>query len=329
MNGQASPLSAPTTSQLSQLTVEVVHAVPAEYPSEALAKNIQGSVSVSLVISSSGDVERAEAADADPILQNAALAAARQYRFKVRKGDQSPPPKCWGELVFDFRRSNNAASTDPPPDQAVTGQLVHSEEFPKVIRVSEMAMQASRLKTFAPAFPRDAIGSIGSGVVLLKAVIGTDGKVQGLDALSGPQKFVPAAEQAVHKWEYQPYLFMGEAVPVETQVTVKFEVGNKPLPADEMQWMLEHPHSMLTDLDIHENSPLYPEAAKQRGRHGRAVVVAKVDPDGTLSDFQVIRADDFFKDAALEAAKKQKTVPMTAGEGPRQVQLTIFVKFVK
>jgi TonB family protein len=190
-------------------------------------------------------------------------------------------------------------------------------------------MQASRLKTFAPAFPRDAIGSIGSGVVVLKAVIGTDGKVQGLNVLSGPETFVPAAEDAVRRWEYQPYLFMGEAVPVETQVTVKFEVGNKPLPADEMQWMLDHPQSMLTDVNIHEDSPLYPDAARQRGRHGRAVVVAKVDPDGTLSDFRVIRSDDFFRDAALGAAKQQKNVPLTAGEGPRQAQLTIFVNFVK
>jgi len=329
MSGQASPVSAPADSQPSLFTVEIVHAVPAEYPSEALATNIQGSVSVSVVISPSGDVERTEVADGDPILQKAAQAAARQFRFKAVKGDPSPPAKYWAELVFDFRLSNNIRTTALPSGQTVMGQLVHSEEFPSVIRVSETAMQASRLKTFAPAFPRDAIGSIGSGLVVLKVLIGTDGKVQGLDALSGPQKFVPAAEEAVRRWEYQPYLFMGEAVPVETQVTVKFEVGSKPLPADEMQWMLDHPQSMLTDLDIHEDSPLYPEAAKQQGRHGRGVVVAKVDPNGMLSDFQVIRADDLFKGAALEAAKRQKQVAPTAGDVHQQVQMTFFVNFVK
>jgi TonB family protein len=100
MHGQTSPAGAPSNLQPSQLTVEVVQAVPAEYPAEALAKNIQGSVSVSVVISSGGDVERTEAADADPILQKSALAAARQYRFKANEGDQVPATEMLGRVGF-------------------------------------------------------------------------------------------------------------------------------------------------------------------------------------------------------------------------------------
>jgi outer membrane biosynthesis protein TonB len=49
-----------------QVIVEVAGAVPAEYPPEAVEHNVQGTISVSVVISQNGDVERALPEDGDP-----------------------------------------------------------------------------------------------------------------------------------------------------------------------------------------------------------------------------------------------------------------------
>jgi protein TonB len=42
--------------------------------------------------------------------------------------------------------------------------------------------------------------------------------------LSGPPLLVPSAIDAVKQWHYKPYLLNGEAVEVETSVTVTFQL---------------------------------------------------------------------------------------------------------
>jgi protein TonB len=61
-----------------------------------------------------------------------------------------------------------------------------------------------------------------SGTVRLHAVIGTDGRVRELEVLSGNPIFVPSAMAAVRQWRYQPTRLSGEAVEVETYITVEF-----------------------------------------------------------------------------------------------------------
>jgi hypothetical protein len=65
----------------------------------------------------------------------------------------------------------------------------------------------------------------GQDVVVLNAVIGKDGGVMTVHSLSGPDSLATAATDAVKWWKYQPYLINGQAVEVETTVTVNFQ-GN-------------------------------------------------------------------------------------------------------
>jgi len=44
--------------------------------------------------------------------------------------------------------------------------------------------------------------------------------------LSGPPLLIPAAINAVKQWHYRPYLLNGEAVEVETSVTVTFQFAS-------------------------------------------------------------------------------------------------------
>lgn len=54
--------------------------------------------------------------------------------------------------------------------------------------------------------------------IMVQIVIGKDGRVVSAHAISGPPKAFKAAEEAVRKWRYQPYLVLGEPTEVETKV---------------------------------------------------------------------------------------------------------------
>lgn len=65
-------------------------------------------------------------------------------------------------------------------------------------------------------------GSRVNGDVVLDAVIGRDGAVLSLNPVSGPGALTRAAIDSVQWWKYDPYQLNGEAVEVETTVTVQF-----------------------------------------------------------------------------------------------------------
>jgi protein TonB len=53
-------------------------------------------------------------------------------------------------------------------------------------------------------------------------MISREGAIENLQVLSGHPMLVQAAVDAVRQWRYRPYVLNGEAVDVETQVTVNF-----------------------------------------------------------------------------------------------------------
>ena len=209
--------SAPDDSQ--SLAVEVVKAVPAVYPVAALAGKIQGAVPVSVVISPAGDVTGTEVQEGDPLLQAAAVAAAERWKFKVRKADEYVSLKCWASLVFDFQLPSENA---PTPE--VAGKFVHGEEFPNVIRVSEIVSKLMIVKNAFPFFSRYTQGKAVNGTLVLDVIVGRNGRVREANALSGPELLKAPMTAAMKQWEFKPYVFIGEEVEMRTQVTVKVNV---------------------------------------------------------------------------------------------------------
>jgi hypothetical protein len=61
-----------------------------------------------------------------------------------------------------------------------------------------------------------------STIYVMHAIIGTDGKIERLDLISGPPNpsYVTGVINAVHQWEYKPYLLNGAPVRVDTTITV-------------------------------------------------------------------------------------------------------------
>lgn len=74
-----------------------------------------------------------------------------------------------------------------------------------------------------PVYPRIAAISGIQGQVKLHAIIGRDGRIQSLNAISGQPLLMRAALEAVEQWRYRPYVLNGEAVEVETFITINFK----------------------------------------------------------------------------------------------------------
>ena len=63
------------------------------------------------------------------------------------------------------------------------------------------------------------------GSVLLQVRIGTEGNIEDVQVVSGPDILSAAAVQAVKQWHFKPYLQEGRAVETEAHITVNFNIS--------------------------------------------------------------------------------------------------------
>jgi len=88
------------------------------------------------------------------------------------------------------------------------------------IRRSELIEAALLIHRVDPVYPALARQIHLEGTVQLHAIIGRDGTIQSLEVLSGHPLLIQSARDAVRQWRYRPTLLNGEAVEVETSITV-------------------------------------------------------------------------------------------------------------
>ena len=104
-----------------------------------------------------------------------------------------------------------AAPPPPPPP-------------PEPVRVGGNISPPTKTKDVAPTYPPVAQSARVSGVVILEAVIGPDGRVADVTVLRSVPLLDDAAITAVRQWEYTPTLLNGVPVPVIMTVTVNFQL---------------------------------------------------------------------------------------------------------
>lgn len=89
------------------------------------------------------------------------------------------------------------------------------------LHVSELS-PAQLVHRVEPLYPRTAVLISLQGEVKLHAIISRDGTIQSLSVTSGHPMLAQAALEAVRQWRYRPYVLNGQAVEVETFITVNF-----------------------------------------------------------------------------------------------------------
>jgi TonB family protein len=92
------------------------------------------------------------------------------------------------------------------------------------VRVSPETMDRQILYKADPVYPEAARQAGTQGLVVLDAVIASDGTVKRLRPVAGPELLAQSALDAVQSWKYTPYRLHGEAVEVETTISVDFRL---------------------------------------------------------------------------------------------------------
>ena len=90
---------------------------------------------------------------------------------------------------------------------------------------TSLMLEGSLIRRVQPMYPPLARTARIQGSVVLAAVISKEGTIEHVQALSGHPMLVPAAVAAVSQWRYRPYILNGEAIEVDTQITVNFILG--------------------------------------------------------------------------------------------------------
>lgn len=104
-------------------------------------------------------------------------------------------------------------------ESKVPGHAAGSEPQATVPGDVMMRLLVHRVDPVAPAAGRSTKMH---GRVLLNAVVGNDGSVQSLQAVSGPDTLARAAMDAVQWWRFQPYELDGRTAQVATTLEVDF-----------------------------------------------------------------------------------------------------------
>ena len=92
------------------------------------------------------------------------------------------------------------------------------------VHVSSGVIAGLLLAPIAPTYPAIAKAARVEGTVVLTAVIGKDGRIRGLEVVSGPEMLRRAALDAVQAARYTPFALNGAPTEVVTTVSVVFRI---------------------------------------------------------------------------------------------------------
>lgn len=107
------------------------------------------------------------------------------------------------------------------PERPAVQEVQH--EKPKIVHTQiSAAMLTHRVEPVYPTLARQ-LGR--AGRVELRAVIATDGTIQSLQVVSGDPLFYQSAMDAVRQWRYRATVLNGEAVEVDTFITVIYNIN--------------------------------------------------------------------------------------------------------
>lgn len=221
---------------------------------------------------------------------------------------------------------------------------------PRVARLSGGVMAGQILTKVAPVYPEEAKQAHLQGVVVLHAVIGRDGTIRSLTAVSGNEMLRKAALEAVGQWTYRPYLLNGQPTQVDTTITVNFTLADTVVGAPGVAPVPPEPGSVSRVIEVWppgappaggvrvsaqvaaanlvtKVAPTYPPDAKAARIQGPVVLRVRIAKDGTVEKAAVVDGAAELRDSALEAVRQWVYKPYLVDGVPVGVDTMVVVNF--
>jgi len=132
-----------------------------------------------------------------------------------------------GDERRTIHTSNPSVRADLQPGTPVTSQAPSNEPSTNARVTLPAGMAEIVSRPVEPKYPLLAKQMKVQGAVVLQALIGRDGNIQGLNVLSGPEILSNAAREAVKQWRFRPYVQSGAPVESEAKITVNFTISTQ------------------------------------------------------------------------------------------------------
>jgi TonB family protein len=142
-----------------------------------------------------------------------------------------PTPSAAPQPAGNDSESNSSRKTTTERAVAQTEQAIEdsvsSIETAGAVKVSPSVMDENLIVQRVPAYPEVAKMNGVVGDVVMQALISKEGTVKRVHVMEGDSRLRSAAEEAVYKWRYRPYVLHGQPVEVATTVTVNFNLNRR------------------------------------------------------------------------------------------------------
>ena len=152
-------------------------------------------------------------------------------------------------------------------------------------------------KTVPVIYNEEALRKKIEGKVILCLTVNERGKVTHVAPISGPQELLISSMDIARRWEFEP----PQKAPARTTLELGYNLtGSCPEGKGSDQGDIvttivpteEHADNLKILGKVCQPWPPYPEAARAERRRGQLYLSILVNPDGTVSDVQVIRPLD-------------------------------------
>jgi protein TonB len=206
----------------------IVTPEPAPKPKATIAEKLSGESASAAHKSESPKSEssnsassKAEEAEPEVVVKNfeephVVKANPSAPRKKAPEADMEAPSAI-GATADDSSAISNIVSSSPV-------NVPKAVPAPEMLKVSQGVTQGMLLKRVQPIYPHSAMQMRIAGSVQLQAIIDKAGNIASVKVLNGDPILAKAATDAVKQWKYKPYMLDGEAVDIQTQITVNFKL---------------------------------------------------------------------------------------------------------
>lgn len=206
--------------------------------------------------------------------------------------------------------------------------------YPQRVRASGKFMETMIVKKVAPVYPPDAKKDHIQGAVELKVTVDKQGNVAKVQTISGPDRLVPSAIEAVKQWKYKPYSLNGNPVEVETKVTVNFTLaeespaqgiagdapgGLPPGTIGSVRTWVQVPEALMRAQRTKMVDPTYPPLGIQARIQGTVSLTLEIDENGNVQNIRLISGHPILAPSAVWAAKDWKYKPYLKDGKPAAV----------
>jgi TonB family protein len=211
------------------------------YPSEAAGSGLALTLTVKATLGPQGRVDEARVTgyrlespgtpgiavlvELRPVFAKAATDAVRQW---IYDSPADPPISLYVQVKFVPDAESSIVWHDalPPPvaTAVASAALPPPPAIPGAIRVGGNIAPPKKIKDVKPVYPPIAASAKVTGIVIIEATIGADGRVVDARVVRSIPLLDQAAVDAVRQWEFTPTLLNGVPTPIIMSVTVNFQL---------------------------------------------------------------------------------------------------------